>query len=250
VKDYLKIGFILVLLMAIVLYLSHPLSAGNSRSNIPVLLYHRVGYTSDPLTISPERLNYHLAELCRNGYETISLNTFIDYMEGKDVQLPTKPILITFDDAYRDNYENAFPVLQQYHDVATFFIITGLIDSSQDRLTSSQILEMYAKGMSFGSHTVTHTPLGQESEERMRDELLMSKRFLEGLLGTPVTAIAYPGGSYNAVTIRQATGLGYAVGFTVKAGVCNRQNPRFVVPRIAIFHYTGDVLEAIDYPKI
>jgi len=245
-KKCLRMSIVLFWSVALCLYLSHPLSAGDNRINIPILLYHRVGYTSGPLTITPERLNRDLAELRKNGYETISLNTFADYMAGKDIPLPAKPILLTFDDAYRDNYDNAFPILQQYNDVATFFIITGLIDNNPDRLTSSQILEMRAKGMSFGSHTVTHTPLGQESEERMKNELLLSKQFLEDLLGAPVTAIAYPEGSYNSTTIRLATDLGYTVGFTVKTGVCNRQDPPFIVPRIAVFRFSGDLFVILN----
>jgi peptidoglycan/xylan/chitin deacetylase (PgdA/CDA1 family) len=243
-KNYLKMILILFWSVAICLYFSQPLAAGDSRAGIPVLLYHRVGYTAGPLTVTPDRLNHDLAELQQNGYETISLNSFADYLAGKDTPLPAKPILITFDDAYRDNYDNAFPILQQYHDIATFFIITGLVDNNPDRLTSSQILEMYAKGMIFGSHTVTHTPLGQEADERMKNELLLSKQFLEDLLGKPITAIAYPEGSYNTTTIRLATEVGYTVGFTVKRGVCHRQDPPFIVPRIAVFRFSGDLLGA------
>lgn len=222
------------------------ISAGSRHRVIPVLLYHRVGYTTDALTIPPERLASDLAELKQNGYETISLNAFEDYLDGKDVQLPANPILITFDDSYQDNYDNAFPILKQNDDIATFFIITGFVDGNKDRLTSQEIKEMYAAGMSFGSHTVSHTPLGQESQERARNELLLSKQFLENLLGTPITTIAYPEGSYTAETIRIATELGYNTGFSVKTGICRRNNPPFIIPRIPIFHYTGDIVEAIN----
>jgi len=241
-----KSCFIFVAVSAICLYLSNPLSAGNSLAPVPVLVYHRVGDTSDSLTVTPDRLSHDLAELKQRGYETISITTFEDFMSGKEGQLPAKPILITFDDSYQDNYVKAFPILRQYQDVATFFVITGAVDRSPDRLTSSEILEMSAAGMSFGSHTVSHTPLAQESEERTRNELLLSKQFLEDLLGTAETTIAYPEGSYTADTIKMATEVGYKIGFSVKSGVCNRQDPPFVIPRIAIFHFTGDVLEAIN----
>jgi peptidoglycan/xylan/chitin deacetylase (PgdA/CDA1 family) len=242
----LKLSLAVVIALGACFGLPHPSSAGNSRVDIPVLVYHRVGYSSDPLTITPERLNHDLSELDQNGYQTVSLPVFEAYMAGKAVQLPANPILLTFDDAYGDNYDHAFPLLKAHHDVATFFVITGLVDRNPDRLTSSQILEMAAAGMSFGSHTVTHTPLSQESEERMRNELAYSKQFLEELLGTPITTIAYPEGSYNALAIRIAGELGYDMGFSVKSGVCTRQDPSFIIPRIAIFHFTGDVLDAIN----
>lgn len=185
-------------------------------------------------------------QLRQNGYETITLRVFEDYLEGKDVQLPAKPILITFDDSYQDNYDNAFPILKQNDDTATFFVITGLVDGNKDRLTSQEIKEMYAAGMSFGSHTVSHTPLGKESQERAWNELLFSKQFLENLLGTPITTIAYPEGSYTVETIRIATELGYNTGFSVKTGICRRHNLPFIIPRIPIFHYTGDIIDAIN----
>ena len=123
-KKFRKDYFIFVAVAALCLYLSNPLSAGSSSSSVPVLVYHRVGYASDPLTVTPERLTRDLEELNQKGYETISIKAFEDYMSGKEQQLPAKPILITFDDSYQDNYVYAFPILRQYHDVATYFVIT------------------------------------------------------------------------------------------------------------------------------
>jgi peptidoglycan/xylan/chitin deacetylase (PgdA/CDA1 family) len=244
-NTYIKKNLWLIIIVIIGIYAPHTSSAVNKYS-IPVLLYHRIGYTSDTLTITPERLSLDLTELQENGYETISLSTFEDYVGGKDVQLPSKPILITFDDSYQDNYDTAFQILKQKNDVATFFVITGFIDKYKDRLTSQEITEMYAAGMSFGSHTVSHTPLAKESQDVMWNELFFSKQFLEETLKVPINTIAYPEGSYNSETIRLATGLGYNIGFTVKSGVCKRTNPPFTIPRVPIFHYTEDVLDAIN----
>jgi peptidoglycan/xylan/chitin deacetylase (PgdA/CDA1 family) len=245
-KFYRNFLFIFVAVVSICVFLSTPLSAGNSPDTIPVLAYHRVGYTSDPLTVTPEQFKRDLSGLQQQGYETISINSFEDYMSGKEIQLPSKPILITFDDSYQDNYVAAFPILRQYHAIATFFVITGVIDKSPDRLSSSEILEMSAAGMSFGSHTVTHTPLGQEPDEWMRNELLQSKQFLEALLKTPINTIAYPEGNYTTNTIKIANEVGYTEGFSVKPGICNSMDPHFVIPRVAIFHFTGDVIRALN----
>ncbi len=245
---HFRVQILLIISLTLALCLGTPfsISAGNGHQVIPVILYHRVGYTTDPLTVTPQRLASDLAKLKQNGYETISLGTFEDYLAGKDVQLPANPILITFDDSYQDNYDNAFPILRQNGDTATFFIITGLVDKSKDRLTSLEIREMYAAGMSFGSHTVSHTSLGGESKERAWSELLFSKQFLENLLGAPITAIAYPEGSYTLETVRIATEAGYDTGFSVTTGICRWHNPPFIIPRIPVFHYTGDVIDAIS----
>jgi len=239
-----KICFMLIIVILIYLFTIHTSSARYIDS-IPVLLYHRIGYTSNALTVTPERLSLDLAKLRHNGYETISLNTFEDFLDGKEVQLPAKPLLITFDDCYQDNYDNAFPILKQNNAIATFFVITEFVDKYSDRLTSQEIKEMYTSGMSFGSHTVSHVALASQSEDSMWKELFFSKQFLEQILAVPIDTIAYPGGSYNSETIRIAEGLGYRRGFTVKRGVCNQQGPSFGIPRIPIFSYTEGVLDAI-----
>lgn len=234
-----------IIVILILLFTIQGSSAGN-KDSIPVLLYHRIGYTSNALTVTPENLSMDLVELRQNGYKTISLDTFEDYLQGKEIQLPLKPILITFDDSYQDNYDNAFPILKQNNDIATFFIITGFIDKDSDRLTSQEIEEMYKSGMDFGSHTVSHADLSKENQDFVWNELFFSKQMLEKTLGIQIDAIAYPGGRYNSETTRIAMGLGYNRGFTVELGVCKQETPPFVIPRIPIFSYTKDVLDAID----
>lgn len=237
---------ITTLLITIILLLPQgTIMAGPRNDSIPVLLYHRVGYTADLLTVSPGRFAQDLDELSESGYETISLETFRDYLMGKNVELPPNPILITFDDSYQDNYDYAYPILKEYGFIAAFFVITGYVDQYPDRLTSTEIKEMYHNGMSFGSHTVSHKALAKLSQDGMWNEMFFSKQFLEKTLEVPITAIAYPEGAYNEEVARIAAGLGYEIGFTVKPGFCRRQAILLMVPRIPIFRYTGDVLDEI-----
>jgi len=244
-SKYIKISFRSIIVILICLCTIHSSSAGN-KCSIPVLVYHRIGYNSNALTVTPERLFLDLTKLKQNGYETISLKTFEEYLLGKEIQMPAKPILITFDDSYQDNYNYAFPILKQNNCIATFFVITGFIDKYSDRLTAQQIKEMYTSGMNFGSHTVSHAALSEESQDLVWNELFYSKQTLEKTLGIEIDAIAYPAGCYNSETIRIATGLGYSRGFTVRPGICKQEDPPFVIPRIPIFSYTKDVLDAID----
>lgn len=241
----LKMLALTVCLFAFLVVAPQAGQADNVYPSIPVLLYHRVGYTNDPLTITPERFAKELAALKENGYETISIETFAEYMKGSTVSLPAKPVLITFDDGYQDNYSNAFPLLKKYNSVATFFVITYFVDKYEDRLTSGEIQEMHAAGMSFGSHTVTHNPLAKLNNEWAANELLYSRQFLEALLHSPICAIAYPRGSYTADTLRLAGESGYSLGFTVKPGSCAKTNPPFSIPRIPVFSYSGDTVAAI-----
>jgi peptidoglycan/xylan/chitin deacetylase (PgdA/CDA1 family) len=212
--------------------------------NIPVLMYHRVGYTEGPLTVTPERLSGDLSHLLGNGYVPITLQQFEDYMYKQKGDLPSRPVLLTFDDGYRDNYEFAFPVLQKYGVAATFFVITGMLND-RIRLSSAQIREMAKYRMVFGSHTVNHKSVAGLPPEKVSFELNASKLALEDILGHEITALAYPCGSYDATAIRIADECGYLEAFTVHEAICTRWLPHFELPRIAVFSYYSDVLERI-----
>ncbi|MCX7780542.1 MAG: polysaccharide deacetylase family protein [Negativicutes bacterium] len=207
---------------------------------VPALLYHRVGYGRDHFTVSPERFAADLAFLVKRGYQAISLDAFQNFILDRDVKLPEKPVLITFDDGYLDNYQNAFPILKWYGMTASFFVITGML-WEQERLAPQHIVEMAEAGMSFGSHTVTHRSLSELAEEEALSELADSKVTLESILGTEITFVAYPKGSYNQRTIRLASQLGYVGGFSTINGRCYKDTPDFILRRIPIFGFDRDL---------
>ncbi|WP_378955660.1 polysaccharide deacetylase family protein [Pelosinus sp. sgz500959] len=217
-----------------------PTSSGSGNRQIPVLVYHRVGYTTDNFTVTPERFTTDLETLQYYGYCAISLEQMQSFLEDRNIEMPDKPILITFDDGYLDNFENAYPILKKHNMIATFFIITDKL-WTPDRLTPQRIVEMAEGGMSFGSHTVTHRRLGELTWEEIREELTISKAVLESVLGKTVTAIAYPQGSYNDNVITLAKNLGYTTGFTVREGICRKESPEFELRRIPIFKYDGGI---------
>jgi len=208
--------------------------------SIPILLYHRVGSETDALTITTERFQRDMATLSEDGYNTLTLDQLGQYLQGNSNQsLPKKPIMITFDDGYLDNYTNAFPILQKYSMKASFYIITGMVGQN-NRLTASQIREMETAGMTFGSHTITHRPLAELNTEEATTELTKSKLDLEEILGKSVKFIAYPCGSYTAETIKIAHEAGYSGGFSVRPGFATFTN-NMAIRRIPIFHYDRSI---------
>jgi len=213
-------------------------------SRIPVLLYHRVGDTGGALTVTPERFSWDLTRLKANGYQTISLEQFQNFLDNKGNSLPENPVLITFDDGYRDNYDNAYPILKKQDMKASFYIITSLV-GADDRLNVAQIKEMAANGMSFGSHTVSHRSLETMDREEMQNELAISRSYLEGLLERQIRFVAYPKGSYNSDTIFAANEVGYQGAFSVLPGTCSKETNPFVLRRIPVFSFDGDVFRAI-----
>jgi peptidoglycan/xylan/chitin deacetylase (PgdA/CDA1 family) len=203
--------------------------------SIPILLYHRVGSEVDDYTVTITRFEQDMQTLHGEGFTALSLEQINNYLQRPDWSLPDKPLIITFDDGYLDNYTNVFPILQKYSMTASFYIITGMV-GLDDRLTISQIREMEAAGMEFGSHTVSHRLLAELTYKEIEFELTKSKYDLEQILGKSVDFLAYPGGSYNPDTLKIASQAGYMGGLTTHYGL-ETFNHVFEIKRIPIFHY-------------
>jgi len=222
------------------LFSSVPVAKAADGLDIPVLLYHRVGDMGGDLTITTDKFAEDLARLREMGYSTISLETFRRYKVDPETPLPEKPIMISFDDGYLDNYLNAYLILRKYGMTAAFYIITSLV-GEEDRLAVGHIREMAANGMSIGSHTVSHRQLGDLGVEEATNEMSLSRLYLEGMLQKPVQFIAYPKGSYNQFTGKVANESGYWGGFSILPGTCSRGTNPYVLRRIPVFSFDGDI---------
>ena len=87
---------------------------------IPILMYHSIDDSLAAACVRPKCFEEQMAYLKHVGYEAVDLDAVFSYMTI-GVSLPSKPIVITFDDGYRDNMENAYPILKKYGMCATIF---------------------------------------------------------------------------------------------------------------------------------
>ena len=208
---------------------------------VPILMYH---YLSQPpvganairrdLSVSPADFETHLAYLRQSGYETIALND-LAYALSQEAPLPEKPIVITFDDGYRDNYENAFPLLRKYSYKATFFIFTQPIDTyNVDYLTWEMVTEMHQAGMEFGSHSYRHPDLRNRDVDFLVYEILGSKEAIEERIREPVRFFAYPSGLYDGLTIEVLDSANFWGAVTTQWGANQSFGQRFEMPRVRI----------------
>lgn len=214
---------------------------------IPILLYHHVNYEPSLYSVTPEHLEQDLRRLKANGYETIHLATLEKYLSGEDI-LPAKPVLLTFDDGYADNYQYAYPLLKKYGMTAVFFIVTGAVDI-KGNMETTQIRAMLKDRMEFAAHTETHPLLTDVNDERLKAELTLSKAHLAAILGVDpkaVRTVAYPGGSADLRVRSAADAIGFSLGFSARVGLISRDSYWNFLPRIPIFDYTQDVIGEID----
>ena len=177
---------------------------GNRSLGVRILTYHRVNdetsnYVTVPVRLFEEQINY----LASEGFKTITLT---DLLNG---QYDERSIVITFDDGFGDNFENAFPILKRYGFQATIFCITNKINKL-GYLDLSEIKEMNHAGFSFGSHTNSHLHLASLGREQKWKEITSSKKILEDMLGTEISFFCYPYGEYDQETIDFVWQAGYS----------------------------------------
>ena len=217
-----------------------PLGQGGV-ATVPILMYH---YLSAPppnadairrdLSVSPAQFEAHLAYLRQAGYETITFQQLI-LAVSRNADLPAKPVIITFDDGYRDNYDNAFPLLRKYSYTATFFIFTQPIDSNNvDYLSWQMVTDMHKAGMEFGSHSYRHPDLRNRDIDFLVYEILGSKEAIEERVGEPVRFFAYPSGRYDDLTIRVLDSANFWAAVTTQWGAEHAYGDRFEMPRIRV----------------
>ena len=275
-----------------------------------ILMMHKINDLFDPLplTLSPERFARMIEEIQRSS-EIVPLDRAT---EAAASDVGGLSFVMTFDDGYRDNYEQALPILERYRVPATIYIsvdhvdgrrsfwyetlISAITDTKQQHLDLSDlklgsfslegrasriraitelnqtlkqydtetrerlvaqvaellgadeasgssmlswemVREMGSKGVSIGSHTMSHPILSRESRERVRLELRDSKARLEAELQGPVEAFAYPNGrseDFNGMVVEEAKEAGYSSAVTTMPGINTAGTDRFMLRRIEV----------------
>jgi peptidoglycan/xylan/chitin deacetylase (PgdA/CDA1 family) len=207
---------------------------------LPILTYHYIGNNPNPkdtardnLSVSPDKFDAQMGYLAQNGYTPITFDTLYVAMTAGGA-LPTKPVILTFDDGYIDFYINAYPILRKYNFKAVSFIPTGLMDTGY-YLHWSQIKEMQSSGLiSFEAHSVHHSNLTALSSTDLKYEITESKRKLEEETGTKVNFFAYPYGSSNAYVWQAVKEAGYQGAVGTWSGKSMTPQYIFNLPRIKI----------------
>jgi peptidoglycan/xylan/chitin deacetylase (PgdA/CDA1 family) len=213
---------------------------------IPVLMYHKVNSSSKVgglgLRVPVKEFEWEINYLSKNGYHGVSMSDIYNSWE-KGEKLPSKPIAITFDDGYEDNYTNAYPILKKYHFKATIFVVANtvgginLFDVMQPinkMLNWAQIKELSSNGIEIGSHTLNHPHLASIKLERVKEELELSKKDLEDKIKKPVEILCYPYGSFNSEVENIASSAGYKMALTTRQGIISPSDNFFALKRIRI----------------
>ena len=170
----------------------------NTSSGVPILCYH--GVLDEPwgiqnLFVRVSEFEAQMKYLADNGYTTLFASQI------NEANQYDKPVIITFDDGYKDVYTNAFPILKKYNLKANIYIISGWLNGDV-YMTTSDLQEMAASPLiEVGSHTVNHKALATLSVSDIEYEMKESQATLQQLTGKKIDVIAYPTGSFDSRVI-------------------------------------------------
>jgi len=228
------------------------------------------------INTSPDVFAKHINFLHENNYKVIGLDQAVKTLKSPDTNfpdhrttyatqktqvtqqtlLPNRPnepnkpnepifVVLTFDDGYQDFYTEAFPVLQNYDYTATVFLPTGFIDNrknlkGKNHLNWNEILELSDKGITFGSHTVTHPQLKFLKKEDIEFEIRQSKEEIENNLEKPVESFSYPFAfpeedkefTKHLKEILQK--YGYKYGVSTRIGMTSKRDDIYFMKRIPV----------------
>ena len=207
--------------------------------NLPILMYHHVMNPSAAdseltrgLTVDPASFEAQLSYLQQQGYQSVSMRQLFGALYYGE-PLPNKPVLLTFDDGYADNYFQAAPVLEKYGFTGIFYIITGLV-GSEGYMSWEQVLELEQKGMEIGAHTATHPDLTMLDGEALLEEVFGAGAVLGEKLGHPVYWFCYPSGKNNQGVIENVWVAGYLLEVTTDPGRIHNSSDPFRLPRLRV----------------
>lgn len=228
-------------------------AAGNAQPvdgviRVPVLMYHyirvnpvasdRLGYN---LSVTPADFAAQMEWLVKNGYHAVFPSELAAALT-QGAPLPAKSVVLTFDDGYRDFYEQAWPVLRQFGLKASSAVITSYVDKGDRGDTQymnwNMVKELDQSGMvEIASHTQSHPDLPRTSPAQRWLELSRSKEIIEQQLGHPCTSFVYPSGKYDGATVSDAKRAGYQIAFTTNDGkvrVPQDSGPILQLPRVRV----------------
>jgi peptidoglycan/xylan/chitin deacetylase (PgdA/CDA1 family) len=190
---------------------------------VPILLYHHISIETPPVryTIAVQRFEEQLDYLVAHDYETITMQDLVDAIRI-GMPLPSRPVMLTFDDGNQDLFELAFPRMQARGMVGVAYVVGNRI-GVEGFLDVESLQALREAGWEIGSHGMTHRALADLNAKEVAVEVVDSKRVIETALGEPIYSFAYPFGIVSEESLLAVLDAGYTSGAGL--GLWNEHRP-------------------------
>jgi peptidoglycan/xylan/chitin deacetylase (PgdA/CDA1 family) len=203
-----------------------------------ILTYHSIDRSGSVISVTPEMFREHMANLA--GRRIVRL---------QDVQAVPGSVALTFDDGFRNFFEHALPVLQEFGYPATVFLVSGYIGGRNDWPTQpsqpyiptldlmswSDVEQIVRLRIDLGAHTITHPYLSRLAIEGIEREMADGKARLEDRAGRKIDAFAYPYGDING-SARAAAERHFTIACGTRLAFVSGGSDPLNLPRIDAFY--------------
>ncbi len=201
---------------------------------VPILMYHVIGYrspsTPNPsLWVAPREFAADMHALRDAGYHGVSLQKVWDAWHHRAL-LPSRPVVVSFDDGYFGQYRDALPTLRAMRWPG---VLNLKLDNLADMGGARDVKRMVAAGWEVDSHTISHPDLTAVDDEQLRHELEGSRTRLRRLIGVPARFFCYPSGRFDARVIAAVRRAGYLAATTTRPGLA-RPSERYTLARVRV----------------
>jgi peptidoglycan/xylan/chitin deacetylase (PgdA/CDA1 family) len=199
----------------------------------PFICYHKIDSPTPDVKIrgaftKPNRFERQMLYLKRRGFEFLTASEMIERFLN-DGRFPERSISITFDDGWKDNYTNAFPIMKKLSIKATIFLVPDVIgkvtdtvtaegEGAREHLSNDDVLEMSVAGIEMASHSMSHKLFDRIDEQEISNEIMHSKAAIEDLVQKECKTLAYPAGFYTESAKEMIKKAGYRAAFSTCYG--------------------------------
>lgn len=204
------------------------------REAVPILMYHVIGYrkpgTAYPeLWVRPAEFRAEIRALAGRGYHGVTLRQVWDAWH-RGGELPSRPLVVSFDDGYYGQYRDALPALRALGWPGVLNLKLGNLNDMGGRRT---IRAMVAAGWEVDDHTITHPDLRTLSDAQLHREVAGSRAMLHRISGAPVDFFCYPAGRYDARVVAAVRAAGYLAATSTRFGFARPQDG-FTLARVRV----------------
>lgn len=202
---------------------------------VPILVYHHLddapkGERNPSLWVPPQRFAQQLDALRRAGFHAVTLARVWDAWHGRGT-LPSKPLVISFDDGYARQDTIARPALARRGWVGVLNLQLNRV-GLRGGLSRAAIQRMVDAGWEVDDHSTTHPDLTKVSPARLRAEVAGSRETLRRDLGIDTRFFCYPFGRVNARVRAAVRAAGFFAATTIVRGRADPGNNPLELPRI------------------
>lgn len=234
-------GILIILGVFISLYISFQNFKENS---VPIFEYHRVENINNTYTIKVKAFEKQMKYLHSLNYKSISVKELAQELKKKTPNLKNKMVL-TFDDGYVDNLNQAAPIMNKYGYKGTIFVAIKFM-AWPGYVTWQDLISLQNKGWEIGSHSWNHIHLDKLNDNQLKKELFDSKLFLETFIPNTfkeVDTFAYPNGIYNEKAIVALKKYGYIAAVSGNRGVNTNNTNLYKLNRINVYQAENDLFK-------